>query len=449
MLKSRIFFAIVLAVIAGAILSVVFRGENELRGYIGETIEITGRIKSDPDYDGKVLKLKLDQLQTDFIQDLNIHDMIYITGQIPEEVQRGDRITIRGELEEGFGAHIGTFYRPTVLKISKAEPGSLLLRLRKRFATSVKNVLGEDNTREASLGLAYLLGMRNELDSETLEILSLVGLTHIVVASGTHLGILVGFFKKYFGKVSRFSGLLFSLCFIFIFGEMIGWTASITRAAIVAVLALIGWYYGRKFEPVKIILLAMAITLVVNPMNVTDLGWLLSFGSFTGILVLAPELTRFFYGKQKPNPIAEIILATFAATLMCAPILLYFFGSLSLISVIANLLILPTIPVVMGLVFLSGIVGFLPNFFLFTIAQKAVMFITTAFLKYHLLVMEFFAKRTEFIIQIPSGKTGVFLLYIVILAPFIFGSFVRAQKKRKLREKFEENFAENIRFTVD
>ena len=318
-----------------------------------------------------------------------------------------------------------------------------------KFATSVKNVLGEDNTREASLGLAYLLGMRNELDSETLEILSLVGLTHIVVASGTHLGILVGFFKKYFGKVSRFSGLLFSLCFIFIFGEMIGWTASITRAAIVAVLALIGWYYGRKFEPVKIILLAMAITLVVNPMNVTDLGWLLSFGSFTGILVLAPELTRFFYGKQKPNPIAEIILATFAATLMCAPILLYFFGSLSLISVIANLLILPTIPVVMGLVFLSGIVGFLPNFFLFTIAQKAVMFITTAFLKYHLLVMEFFAKRTEFIIQIPSGKTGVFLLYIVILAPFIFGSFVRAQKKRKLREKFEENFAENIRFTVD
>lgn len=449
MLKSRIFFAIVLAVIAGAILSVVFRGENELRGYVGETIEITGRIKSDPDYDGKVLKLKLDQLQTDFIQDLNIHDMIYITGQIPEEVQRGDRITIRGELEEGFGAYIGTFYRPTVLKISKAEPGSLLLRLRKRFATSVKNVLGEDNTREASLGLAYLLGMRNELDSETLEILSLVGLTHIVVASGTHLGILVGFFKKYFGKVSRFSGLLFSLCFIFIFGEMIGWTASITRAAIVAVLALIGWYYGRKFEPIKIILLAMAITLVINPMNVTDLGWLLSFGSFTGILVLAPELTRFFYGKQKPNPIAEIILATFAATLMCAPILLYFFGNLSLISVIANLLILPTIPVVMGLVFLSGIVGFLPNFFLFTIAQKAVMFITTAFLKYHLLVMEFFAKRTEFIIQIPSGKTGVFLLYIVILAPFIFGSFVRAQKKRKLREKFEENFAENIRFTVD
>lgn len=423
---------------------------------IGDIITITGTVKGDPDFSGTTGKVK--------IQPDNMHIVIYLSGSFigldnfNAEIQRGDRLTVSGKLSDGFGSYAGTIYRPTIKNIEKPNPGSLTLRFRDKLA---KNVLNAMEEKEARLGLAYLAGMKNGLDDETIEILSLVGLTHLVVASGTHLGILVGFFKKYFGKISRFAGLLFSLIFIFLFGEMIGWTASITRAAIVAGLGILGWYAGRKIEGWRVILFAMTITLLINPMYLTDLGWLLSFASFIGIMLVEPILVQFFYDKKlakptkdtpfrkskEPGAIAELVLASLSATATCTPILLYYFGSLSLISVVANLLILPTVPAAMGLTFFTGMIGFLPSGELILGIQKLIGWATEILLKYHLFVMNFFAKETEFLIQIPKGNYRVFWLYLPIILMIFCGSFVRAQKKRKITQKIRENQRELLRFS--
>ncbi|MBQ7802361.1 ComEC/Rec2 family competence protein [Candidatus Saccharibacteria bacterium] len=431
------YLTVSLALIAGITLG-SFRVSSELSSkavfeqLVGKNVVLSGEVQGDPDFDGSSSNLRLKVSEAEF------SGTIFVSGFIDSRVERGDRIEISGKLSEGFGSFSGAIYRGEITRLEKPMPGSLLLKFRNGFAEQVRKNLGEENSREASLGLAYLLGMRNGLDEETLEILRLVGLTHIVVASGTHLGIIVEFFRKSFGKVSRFAGLFFSLIFILLFGELVGWTASIMRAALVSGLTLLAGYSGRKLGAGRVILFAMATTLLVNPMFLVDLGWLLSFGSFIGIMILNPRLTRFFYGEKKPGKIAEIILTTISATLMCAPILLFFFGSLSLISIVANLLILPTIPYAMLGTLLTGAIGFIPG----------VGFLTNLLLKYHLFVMEFFSKQTSFLVQIPSGKTEVFLAYIVILLPFIFGDFIRASIKRKKRIKFEKNFAKNIRLTI-
>ena len=312
-------------------------------------------------------------------------------------------------------------------KMAKAAPTGLAREVRDSFAESVNDTVGGEESR---LGLAYLAGMKEGLSDETQEMLRAVGLTHLVVASGTHLSIIVEFLKKRLGKYTRFAGLLYSLVAIFIFGEIIGWTASITRAAIVSALALAGWYSGRKAEPWRVILIAMAITLLINPLFALDLGWELSFASFTGIMIIAPILKRFFYGQKKPGLVAETLIASIAATVMCAPILLYYFGSISLISLVANLLILPTIPFAMGMTFLTGLSGFLPAFFLFDWLRFVVVKITTLVLDYHLFVMEFFARQTSFIVTIPKGDARVYILYIVVLA-LVVVELVRQRKRRR------------------
>ena len=312
---------------------------------------------------------------------------------------------------------------------TKKGPTGLALEVRDKFAESVFDTLGG---KEAKLGLAYLVGMKDGLDKETQEMLRAVGLTHIVVASGTHLSIIVEFFKKRFGKISRFAGALYSLLFIVIFAALVGWTASITRAAIVSTLSIFGWYFGRKFGAWRIILYTMAITLLINPLFVIDLGWLLSFASFSGIMILNPLLVQFFYGQKKesaPGKIAEILLASVSANLMCIPILIYFFGSISTISLVANLLVLPTIPFAMGLTFLTGLVGFLPSFFVFDWLKFLLTKITTILLDYHLAVFETFSKQTSFILTVGKGDTRVFLLYVPILIPFIILA-VRNMKRR-------------------
>ena len=70
--------------------------------------------------------------------------------------------------------------------------------------------------------------------------------------------------------------------------------------------------------------------------------------------MLAPKILEFFYGNQKPNFVVSTILTTISATLTTLPIVLYYFGQISLISVFANLLILPTLPYAMGLTFGYG-----------------------------------------------------------------------------------------------
>lgn len=399
--------------IAGCRISLELTGGSFIQQFVGQNVEISGTVCEDEDTDESGTTIKIDQLK---INGKETAGKIYVKMSSNSEIRRSYIITLKGKLTAGFGVYAGALYRPSIISLKKPSPESPITKTRDFLSEQISRYLPE---KEASLGLAYLLGLKNNLSPDLMELLRVVGLTHIVVASGTHLGILVGIARKIFGEISRFAGLLFSLLFITAFATMVGWTASITRAAIVSAFSIIAWYFGRTFRPLRLILIAMAITLLINPANLVNLGWLLSFGSFFGIMILGPKLTNWFFKDEKPHFVAEIIITTIAATLMCAPILLYFFGTISIISLVANLLILPTIPYAMGLTMLTGILGwcpFLPNI---------TGWLTTILLKFHLFVIEFFGAQTMFLIEIPAENPLVFLLYLPIFAPLIYGIIKR------------------------
>ena len=286
---------------------------------------------------------------------------------------------------------------------------SLVISARDFLAERIDDQLPE---REAKLGMSYLLGMKTGLDKELSENLKAVGLTHIVVASGAHLSILVEIARKIFGKISRFSGLLFSVLFILFFMCMVGWTPSILRAGVMAILTLVSWYVGRKIAPWRIILLVAAFTLMLNPLFLTKLGWLLSFASYAGIMMLGPGITKFFYGEKKPGFVASVVLTTVAATLMTLPITLYYFGQVSIISLLANLIILPTLPYAMGLTFLCGI-------------GLPVSFLAEKILSFHISTVEFFGSMEQFLIKIEPYNPWLFLIYVPILVPLVVGFLKR------------------------
>ena len=270
---------------------------------------------------------------------------------------------------------------------------------------------------EANLGLGYLLGEKDGLSDSFKDSLRIAGLSHIVVASGAHLSIIVSFVRKIFGKISRRTGLVFALFFVLVFMALVGWTPSILRAGIMSLLSLVMWYVGKKFEPWRLILITAAITLLINPSFISNLGWQLSFASYGGIMILGPSIMKFFYADKKPKFFGSIIITTLAATLMVAPISLYHFGSLSLISVAANIVILPTLSFAMGLTFLAGLLGPVP------VAGMAICFITEKLLSFHIMVIEFFGAQEYFLISIPKNQAIVFLLY----APIVFFLFFKTK----------------------
>ena len=414
-LKPKVVF-VVISLIAGMILA-FFRvsselmGENYIRQFYGAMVVVTGTVSGDPETDEGVTKIKLMDLKFGE-ENVATSGSLYISAQKNEEIARADKIVVSGKLAEGFGTYAGYMYKPVVKKILKPEPGDWVLMVRNWFAERIRRLVPEP---QVNLGLSYLLGMKTGLPDDLSENLRTVGLVHIVVASGAHLAILVEIAKKVFGKLSRFSGLLFSVLFVIFFMAMVGWTPSIFRAGIMTILTLLAWYVGRKFEPWRIILLVAAVTLMINPSFIINLGWLLSFASFAGIMVLGPKFTKFFYGEKKPGFVAETIITTIAATVMTLPIILYYYGIVSLISVVANLLILPTLPYAMGLVFLTGVVAGVPG------AETAVGFVATKLLDFHIAVVEFFGGMKSFMVEIEPYQPWVFGIYLLIFVPLLIG----------------------------
>ena len=299
-----------------------------------------------------------------------------------------------------------------------------VLDARDWFSERIRKLVPEP---EVNLGLSYLMGMKSGLPDDLSENLRAVGLTHIVVASGAHLSILVEVARKIFGRLSRFVGLLFSVLFVVFFMSMVGWTPSILRAGVMAILTLVSWYVGRKIAAWRIILLVAAFTLMLNPMFIMSLGWLLSFAAYAGIMVLGPKMAKFFYGTKKPGFIASTVMTTIAATVMTLPIILYYFGQVSLISVVANLLILPTLPWAMGLMFLTGVFAGVPG------VEIAVAFFGTKLLDFHIAVVGFFGEMKQFLIQVSPYQPWVFWIYAVVVLLLL----IKMVKLRETRYKIK------------
>ena len=305
----------------------------------------------------------------------------------------------------------------TALKVEDA------LAAKDWFANRINSVLPED---AAKLCIAYLLGTKADLQKSFTEALRVAGLSHIVVASGAHLSILLSAARKIFGKISRRAGLIFALVFIFSFMAVVGFSPSIMRAGLTSTLSLLAWYSGRKFTPARIILIVMTITLLIEPGFVTNLGWQLSFASFGGIMILAPRLTEFFYGKNRPGFFAKMLITTAAATIATAPISLYYFGTFSIISFAANLIILPTLPYAMGLTFGAGLVGNVP------IIGNLINGAAAILISFHIKIIEFFGAQEMFLIQVPTKNPAVFLLYLPVAIYLIRQKQIKMVKLNKI-----------------
>ncbi len=429
-IKIPSWFTLPLALISGIIM-ISFRAApdfismQDFAQIIDHHVVISGTVAKDPDKSENKISIVL---QDPTISDRVFRGKIYINlpskSATDGDIHRSDRLILEGKPSPGFGTYLAYIYHPTIKSVTRPELGDFFLNLRDNFADQIRRFIPDD---EAGLALGYLLAIRSGVDDSFEETLRTVGLTHIIVASGTHLSILVSFARKIFGRFSRFAGLFSALIFITSFVGITGFTPSMTRAALVSSLSLIALYFGRKFVPWRLLLIAAAITLLISPTNLCDLAWLLSFASFGGIMLLSPALTDFFFGHKKPGLIAETVLSSLSASLLCTPILIYFYGSFSLISIFANVLILPTISVVLGLTLLTGLFTCI-NFSPLAWAAGQVVKIL---IDYHISVVNFLGSQKYFLLSFDPGSPIVFVFLVFpTLFWLIYHILLRRRRRR-------------------
>ncbi|MBI3889111.1 ComEC/Rec2 family competence protein [Candidatus Saccharibacteria bacterium] len=278
---------------------------------------------------------------------------IWVSAQTKFDIKRGDSVMVSGVLQTGFGNFAGAMYRANISKVQRPEPGDVARQVRDWFADTIRLAIPNP---QAALGIGFLVGQRRALPVELDQALQIAGLTHIVVASGYNLTILVRLARRLFVSVSKYLSALSATVMIVSFVAITGASPSMARAGLVSGLSLAAWYYGRKFHPLVLLPFAAAITVAVNPSFAwNDLGWQLSFAAFAGVMILAPLLQRYFYGEDKPGIVRQIVGETMSAHIMTLPILVVAFGQVSNVAILANVLILPFVPLAMLLTFIAGV----------------------------------------------------------------------------------------------
>lgn len=357
---KRWIWMVMLAIVAGCLVG-LWRGSTGLDGLVlyeriqGSEATIRGVVSEDVDTNKRgQLVLRLKDIA---LGEHTVGGMVWVTLDDAADIKRSDIVTIRGEASEGFGSFAAAMYSAELVKLQRKEPGDVALTVRDEFAEGTRAAIPEP---EVSLGLGYLVGQRRGLPEELMTALQVAGLTHVIVASGYNLTILVRLARRLFEKVSKYLSALMSGGLIVAFMAVTGASPSMSRASLVAGLSLLAWYYGRTFHPLVLLPFAAAVTLIINPSyGWGDLGWQLSFAAFAGVMILAPLLQAYYFGEKKPGIMRQIVGETVAAWLVTLPILLVAFGQMSNVAIVANLLILPLVPLAMLLVFIAGIAGLL------------------------------------------------------------------------------------------
>lgn len=265
--------------------------------------------------------------------------------------RQGDIVHVTARAKPGFGGYqLGMYYANVQVVQRGSSPWSWL---RQQWSAAIRNVVPEP---QASLGLGFLLGIKSQLPDELNDQLKIVGLTHIVVASGYNLTILVRAARRLLARVSKFQATAAATGLMVGFVGVTGLSPSMTRAALVTSLSLAAWYYGRVIHPVVLLLFAAAATAAWNPLYLWgDVGWYLSFMAFGGVMLLAPLAIKRVFGERKVPQVAQIVIETICAELATLPLIMFVFGSVSVLGLLANVVIAPLVPLAMLLTFAAGV----------------------------------------------------------------------------------------------
>lgn len=226
---------------------------------------------------------------------------------------------------------------------------------------------------EASFMAGILYGYRGGLGNLN-EQFSRTGVTHIVAVSGFNISVIATILitAATYACVPRQKAFWLVSVGIVVFVIFTGASASVVRAGVMGIIALLAKHVGRSSRIGNVMLAAATFMVINNPLVLwSDAGFQLSFLSTLGLVYVGPLLEK--WQKYLPTflGLQESLLSTMSAIIATLPLILYQFGRLSLVAPLVNVLILWVISWLMLAGTIAVVVGFVSPAFGAVIAWPA------------------------------------------------------------------------------
>lgn len=191
---------------------------------------------------------------------------------------------------------------------------------------------------------ALLLGDGYDLDYETETAFQISGIRHIIAVSGLHISILFSLICLFTAR-KRFITPLVGIPVLLLFAAVTGFTPSVTRACIMVGLMMLAMLFDREYDSPTALAFACLVMLTVNPMVITSVGFQLSVGCVAGIQLF--HIPIFNWLKQHLSLPGKLqswfctsLSVSISAMSLTTPLVAYYFGAVSLIGMVTNLLTL-------------------------------------------------------------------------------------------------------------
>jgi len=294
------------------------------------------------------------------------------------------------------------------------------------FRDYVKNVLFTNmNEENAGISFAMLFGKKDFIPNNNLNAFSMAGISHILAVSGLHIGVLVAVLYFVFKKVFKSKSLPVILVlgvFLIFYSYLCEFSASVVRATIMSLVLLISREYGYRYDGLNSLSVAGIIILLLSPLSLFSAGFQLSFLCIFAIISLAPFITSLFKKIKIPEKLASALAISLSTNILILPVCANLFNKLSIISIFANLIIIPFFSIcfviLFGVVLISCIVN--PLGFLLIVPEVGLHGIK--------ILANLFASVQSLYVTLFS--VSYILLFLVVLLSF-FVHFLMINKRAK------------------
>jgi competence protein ComEC len=297
------------------------------------------------------------------VEEIPIATRVLVTQPPFSDLHDGDNVTLMGSLHvpAAFTATNGKVVDYPRLLRARGIHGTIRLAhvehtgnerslgVKARAFTSGAEQTIDAAIREPAAGLAsgVLFGEKHALTEQLEMVFRRTGLSHITVLSGSNIAILIAFLFAVFRFTPLSMRVVITICVIGMFVLATGVTAPSLRAALMGGLVLVARSVGKGTTGLDVLVATSVALLLYTPLSlIGDVSLQLSLLATYGVVYVAPLLEH-AWERSIPQPLLPLLASTAAALIMVSPWVIYAFGSISIVAPIANMLVVPIVPVVM------------------------------------------------------------------------------------------------------
>lgn len=290
-------------------------------------------------------------------------------------------------------------------------------------------VLPQNESSSFAKGL--ILGYRGEISKEVRQHFVDTGTYHILAVSGLHVGIITSMFfvlTSFLRIAFAFRALLTIVGLIF-YAFIVALPPSVVRASLMASIFLIGMAIERRVDIFNLLGFSAIMILLFDSKQIFHPGFQLSFSAVASIVYFYPKvysmiskLFPFIKGKAI-LPIATLFVVSISAQILTLPFTISYFNKISLISIIANVFVVPLVGLAVPLGFATLLCYPISEFVSQTFANSLWFVLSLS-----LAIVKFFAQTPFAFIEI-SSKVGIYvgalILFVILFSKIKFQSTMK------------------------